>query len=251
MSNPIESGGGDEGAWLLVFPEGVAGLLESQDDFMAVMFPLCRWYMGKSFVRPQGVSGVAFDMMQAAQARNLQVWHDRREGGRKGGQAKGGRKAEAARANGRKGGRPRNAENPSTALVKNPSNETETKPNSNKTKTEKETKPRAHESVSISTSVFESDSILDSISAASDGIAETVARLTPDELMRRAADAIGDRQPSIASWRDFIDRHGKAAFREAAHEVCEQRRNGKTIANGGAYLNALLAKYDQTQGGGV
>ncbi|MBQ6339851.1 MAG: hypothetical protein IJI36_11970 [Kiritimatiellae bacterium] len=132
----------------------------------------------------------------------------------------------------------------SDKLVSN-RNETETEHNETKTKTETEPKPRApaREPASVSASVSFSDSVDSVFGSAS---ADALERITTDELIRRAADAIGDSKPSTSRWRDFIERQGKAAFCRLVGEVCERMRTG-SIDNGGKYLNALLNKYGQPE----
>ncbi len=121
--------------------------------------------------------------------------------------------------------------------------ETETEHNETKTKTETEPKPRAGAREPAPASVSFSDSVDSVFGSAS---ADALERITTDELIRRAADAIGDSKPSASRWRDFIERQGKAAFCRAVREVRERMRTG-TIDNGGKYLNALLNKYGQPE----
>lgn len=235
------SGGGDRGAWLMVSHEGIASLLESPEDFTAVMLPLCRWFMGLPFERPAGLRGTVFEMMQSRQIRSLALRETRRDAGKK----KSDEKTEAARANGLKGGRPRKDEpnrNP-TETQQKPITETETETEPKLDKTETEPKPRAGAREPASASVSFSDSVDSIIGSAS---ADALERITTDELIRRAADAIGDSKPSTSRWRDFIERQGKAAFCRAVREVRERMRTG-TIDNGGKYLNALLNKYGQPE----
>ena len=122
------SGGSDQGAYLIIDAEGLPNLLESTDEFNAVFYPLLRWFCGLDFERPRGLAGALFDKLAARQLRNLEVWKNKSKAGKKSTVAK----AEAVRANGCKGGRPRKAENLTETKQEPNRNLTETKdPNPN------------------------------------------------------------------------------------------------------------------------
>ena len=223
-ATPPDSGGGDAGAWLVLYPESIKGLTDCPEDFTAVLFPLCRWFMGLPFDRPRGLAGTVFDMMQANQMRNLAL----RELKRKGGQARSERKADAARANGCKGGRPRKIENP-------------TKPNRNPTETHNENETKPNETI-LNENETRSD--------APQPFCFPDDSLTPPQLLADvgamiddAARTLGDCHPSRDKWRAFIQRNGGDAFRDAVKSVAEDMRNGKRIDRPGAYLNSRLDAY--------
>jgi hypothetical protein len=167
-------------------------------------------------------------MMQANQMRNLAL----RELKRKGGQARSERKADAARANGCKGGRPRKIENP-TKPNRNPTethNENETKPNEtilNENETRSDAPPPPFSNSNPAPTV--DDLFSDSPSPAA-----------IDAIIKRVADAMGDNRPSVHKWRKFIEERGARAFCDIAHAFCDDIRNGKQVDNMGAYFNALL-----------
>lgn len=122
------SGGGDQGAYLLLSAEGLPYLLESREDFTKVFYPLFRWFVGMDYDRPKGLAGAMFDMQASRQLRNLETWKNKSNAGKRSSAAK----AEAVRANGCKGGRPRKTENQTETKQKPNGNQTETKdPNPN------------------------------------------------------------------------------------------------------------------------
>jgi len=103
-------------------------------------------------------------------------------------------------------------------------------------------------SASISDSGFNSDSASPS---GADVIDAELERITPEELIRRTADAIGDGKPSRKRWRQFIEAHGKRAFRDVGKGVRDELRREKRIDNRGAYLNAMLDAYEREHAGEV
>ena len=64
-------------------------------------------------------------------------------------------------------------------------------------------------------------------------------------LISRVTDVLGDEMPSNYRWRAFIKRHGARAFFDVAHNFMEGVRDGKEVRNNGAYLNALLDRYER------
>lgn len=224
------SGGGDRGAWLRISSEGLADVLECPEDFTSIMLPLCRWYMGLRFERPKGLHGAVFEKMQADQERNLAAWLKAIEDGRRGGQAKSERKAEAARANGCNGGRPRKAENPSP-LGENPSNET--KRNGTKPNITERNETRMPQAATVSPP----------LSGDSVSVSSVTAHGAPDAAITAAIVAasqlLGDGLPSRDKWRRFMLAHGVPAFREIAAEVAGMAN----VAKKGAYLNKRLDAY--------
>ena len=229
-----ESGGGNEGAWLRIAPEGLAELLDCPEDFTAIMLPLCRWYMGLQFERPNGLRGAVFAKMQAGQERNLDAWLKMRDAGRDGGKSASKKKADAARVNGQNGGRPRKAETQAplaetqAPLAENPS--IKTKRNETERKQTERNETRTPQAATVSPS-FNSDSV--SVPA---------AHGAPDEIgsaIEEAAQRLGDGLPSRDKWRRFMLAHGVTAFREIAAEVADMAN----VAKKGAYLNTRLDAY--------
>ena len=250
------NGGGDAGAWLRISPDGLANLLDCPEDFTAIMLPLCRWYMGLRFERPKGLRGAVFDLMQAGQERNLATWQKVSDGGRKGGQAKSERKADAVRTNGCTGGRPRKTENQSplgknlsplaenlSPLAKNLSNETklnETKRNEterNETKLNKteRNETRRPQAATVSPPLSNCNDVFVSSATAHGASGDAAIAAAIED----AAQRLGDGVPSRDKWRRFMLAHGVAAFREIVEEVTDKAG----IAKKGAYLNTRLDAY--------
>ena len=231
------NGGGDAGAWLRISPDGLANLLDCPEDFTAIMLPLCQWYMGLRFERPKGLRGAVFDLMQAGQERNLATWQKVTDGGRKGGQAKSERKADAVRTNGCTGGRPRKDENQSP-LAKNPSNETkpnETERNETKLNKTERNETRRPQAATVSPPLSNCNDVFVSSATAHGASGDaSIAAAIED-----AAQRLGDGVPSRDKWRRFMLAHGVAAFREIVEEVTDKAG----IAKKGAYLNTRLDAY--------
>ncbi len=204
--------------------------------------------MGLRFERPKGLHGAVFEKMQADQERNLAAWLKAIEDGRRGGQAKSERKAEAARANGCNGGRPRKAENPSplgenpsplgenpSPLGENPSNET--KRNRTKPNITERNETRTPQAATVSPP----------LSGDSVSVSSVTAHGAPDAAITAAivdaAERLGDGLPSRDKWRRFMLAHGVAAFRA---EV-EKAAAAQGVEKRGAYLNRLLDAYTPPQ----
>ena len=99
---------------------------------------------------------------------------------------------------------------------------------------------------------FNSDSV--SVPAAPPTLADLFSDAPSDSainaLISRVAEVLSDERPSVHKWRKFIDRNGARAFIDVAHGFMEDVRNGREIANKGAYFNALLDAYGTNGNGG-
>ena len=235
VNTPPNSGGGDIGAWLTLHPESIKGLTDCPDDFTAVLLPLCKWFMGLPFDRPQGLRGALFDTMQQAQRRSFENWRKQSEGGRKGGRARSESKANAVRANGCKGGRPRKSENQST-LDENQSTLDEnltTKRNDNVNDNVNETRRNDNESPpAVPPPISFNPSFV-----------SPPERADANAIAQWAAKRLGDKYPSVGKWVDFIQRNGVNAFRGIVNEIVSEMDSGKSIGKPGAYLNTRLDAY--------
>lgn len=108
---------------LIIYHEYLDGLEKSTpDELYKLLHPLMAWHLGREYARPEGLAGIAFDAIQASVERALKIGNVNRNNGR----VKSEKKAEAARKNGRHGGRPKKENPTKTQRKPNPNTNTNT-----------------------------------------------------------------------------------------------------------------------------
>ena len=76
-----DTGGGDRGLWLQLFPEDLARLIHDRDTFTKYLYPLARWHMGEEYDPPEGVEAdFIFGKLQDQQRRSAQSQQAKRDG---------------------------------------------------------------------------------------------------------------------------------------------------------------------------
>jgi hypothetical protein len=108
---------------LIIYHKYLDGLEKSTpDELYKLLHPLMAWHLGREYARPEGLAGIAFDAIQASVERALKIGNVNRNNGR----VKSEKKAEAARKNGRHGGRPKKENPTKTQRKPNPNTNTNT-----------------------------------------------------------------------------------------------------------------------------
>ena len=190
-----DTGGGDRGLWLQLFPEDLARLIRDRDTFTKYLYPLACWHMGEAYDPPEGVEAdFIFGKLQDQQRRSAQSQQAKRDG--------------AKQTNEKRWGNRERVGSESVATRQRPSSDpnTDTTPTSTQTSIQTRTPTRqSGEGVAAPVSVFPSAGS-GSVSAFGDAVSRAAALL---------------HGKPCPVWHDFIAAHGENEFWEIAQDVAD------------------------------
>ena len=239
MTDPDTEAGGDvRGNCLQLWREDADAILELTDaERHELTDALLAWFCrGEKRKASHPAIGWFLSQLERKQETAAKDYARRRKA-----QADGGRAAMRRRWH----GADKSLISPDKSLIspdKSPCNENE---NENRmTENENETNAGARGAPSVSSRFSDSFSIPTAPPTVADLFSDAPTDAAINALISRVTDALGDEKPSVHKWRAFIKRHGARAFIDVAHNFMDGVRDGKEVTNRGAYLNALLDRYE-------
>ena len=187
-ATPQDTGGGDRGLWLQLFPEDLRRLAQDRDTFAKYVYPLARWHMGLEYDPPEGPEAdFIFGKLQDQQRRSAQSQQAKRDGAKLTNEK-------------RWGSRRKRIGSESVATIQRPGSESNIDIDHNRTETERET-------------------------GREDASGERAHALPADyvaSLIRYAENMLGGNVPTRES-EDYIRQYGHKAYSNLVVKVAANR----------------------------